>query len=65
MKEVKNKLSVLYIALLCSISIVTFNACSNEDETTETEEVSVTDVDDTDFEATDWTTETHRLYIFK
>ena len=59
MKEVKNKLSVLYIALLYSISIVTFNACSNEDETTETEEVSVTDVDDTDFEATDWTTETH------
>lgn len=56
---------MLYIALLCSISIVTFNACSNEDETTETEEVSVTDVDDTDFEATDWTTETHRLYNFK
>ncbi|SDH25813.1 CotH kinase family protein [Winogradskyella thalassocola] len=59
MKDVKNKLSVLYIALLFSMSIVTFNACSNDDDATETEEVGGVDVDDTDFEATDWTTETH------
>ncbi|WP_458629285.1 CotH kinase family protein [Winogradskyella sp. PC D3.3] len=59
MKEVKNKLSVLYIALLCSVSIVTFNACSNDDDATETEAVVGVDVNDTDFEATDWTTETH------
>ncbi|WP_179348833.1 CotH kinase family protein [Winogradskyella pacifica] len=59
MKDVKNKLNVLYIALLFSVSIVTFNACSNDDDATETEEVGGVDVDDTDFEATDWTTETH------
>jgi hypothetical protein len=65
MKEVKKSLSLnpLLVVLIISVSIMTFNACSSDNEDS-MEVVSEDDdeeivIDDTNFEATDWTTETH------
>ena len=58
MKEVKKSLNLLFVALIFSASIMTFNACS-DDESTTNEEENEEEIDDTDFEATDWTSETH------
>tara|TARA_R110002050_G_scaffold36712_2_gene91717 strand:- start:407 stop:1858 length:1452 start_codon:yes stop_codon:yes gene_type:complete len=57
MKTVKRNFNLLFVAVIFSASTMTFNACSNDDSTTESEEEVV--IDDTDFEATDWTTDTH------
>ena len=57
MKNLKKDFSLLFLVLIFSTSMLTFNACSNDDVTT-IEEV-IEEVDDADFEATDWTTETH------
>ena len=59
----KSKLNTYFITLLFSVAAITFNACSNDDDSTTevtgnsgvTEELYA----DTDFETTDWTTETH------
>ena len=62
MKTIKNSLNVFFVATFFSMALITFNACSSDDDSTTTdedEEVIEEEVDDTDFEATDWTTETH------
>jgi hypothetical protein len=63
MKRVKKKLNLVVVALLFASSLVTFNACSDDESTSiEQEEISedtTEDYSDTNFEATDWTTETH------
>lgn len=61
MKYIKSKLNLLVVAVLFSITLVTFSSCNNDDDvvtTTEDGEV-VVDTDDSDFETTDWTAETH------
>lgn len=57
MKNLNKQLNVLVIGLIFGASMMTFNSCNSDDVTTNEEEVE--DVDDTDFEATDWTTATH------
>jgi spore coat protein H len=57
MKKIKKSLNLLCIALTFSASIMIFNACSTDDATTTEDDAVV--IDDTDFEAIDWTTETH------
>ena len=62
MKYIKNKLNLLVVAVLFSITLVTFSSCNNDDDvvtTTEEEVEVVVDTDDSDFETTDWTAETH------
>jgi len=59
MKKIKKGLKLLFVALTFGTSIMTFNSCSNDDATTDEEGEVIGEVDDTDFEATDWTTETH------
>ncbi|WP_282031798.1 CotH kinase family protein [Winogradskyella eximia] len=54
----RNTIKFLLVAICISTSILTFNACSNDDVNSSSDEVEVI-IDDTDFEATDWTTETH------
>jgi spore coat protein H len=58
MKNMRNTIKFLLVAICISTSILTFNACSNDDVNSSSDEVEVI-IDDTDFEATDWTTETH------
>ncbi len=63
MRTIKKSISFLFIALIFSASTLTFNSCSDDEDDTidvvaeEEEEEEV--VDDTDFEATDWTDATH------
>ncbi len=53
-------MNTLFAALIFSASILTFYSCSSDDDSTEVAGVvEEEDYDDTDFEATDWTTETH------
>ncbi|MFD2541504.1 CotH kinase family protein [Lacinutrix gracilariae] len=59
MKEVKKKLDIIFVAFLFITAISTFNACSTDDDTSASEEETQETVDDADFVATDWTTETH------
>ena len=62
MKYIKSKLNLLVVAVLFSITLVTFSSCNNDDDavtTTEEEGEVVVDTDDSDFETTDWTAETH------
>ncbi|WP_289044312.1 CotH kinase family protein [uncultured Olleya sp.] len=61
MKYLKIKKKLTLLTLLFGITIVTFNSCNDDDSTITTTEVSEVEVviDDTDFEAIDWTTETH------
>ncbi len=64
MKKIKKNINFLFVALIFSASILTFNSCSDDDDDT-TEEVAEEEeeeevvIDDTDFEATDWTDATH------
>ncbi len=57
----KNKNSKIYIkAILLIITVVFLVACNSNDDTTDVlEETNEVIVDDTEFVATDWTTETH------
>ena len=58
MKKIRKNINVLFVVLAFSTSILTFNSCSTDDDSTaEMAEEEV--IDDADFEATDWTTETH------
>ncbi len=73
MKKSRQHTNVLFIALLFGAAMLIFTSCSDDDEITpiiedvavdgtdeETEAEEDTDtLDDTDFETTDWTTETH------
>jgi len=59
MKEVKKKLDIIFVAFLFITAISTFNACSTDEDTSASEEETQETVDDADFVATDWTTETH------
>ena len=65
MKKIKLNINFLFVALIFSASILTFNSCSDDDSTTDSEEEEVIEeeeevvVDDTDFEVTDWTEATH------
>ena len=62
MKTIKSKLNLVLVALLFSVTLITFNSCNNDDDavtTTEEEGEVVVEIDDSDFEATDWTTATH------
>lgn len=67
----KKCINLLFAPLLFSVSLLIFNSCSSDDTVTiiDDDEVVVDDdatndddeevIDDTDFQATDWTTETH------
>ena len=62
MTHIIKKMNLALIALIFSLSIFGFNACSTDDVTdieNEEEEVIVIGEDDSDFEATDWTADTH------
>tara|TARA_R110002111_G_scaffold104583_3_gene162527 strand:+ start:5712 stop:7136 length:1425 start_codon:yes stop_codon:yes gene_type:complete len=59
MKNMRNTIKFLLVAICISTSILTFNACSNDDDVTSSSDEVEVIIDDTDFEATDWTTETH------
>lgn len=58
MKTNNMNLNLLLVALIFSVSTLTFYACSNDDSEAIEEGEDIV-FDDTDFEATDWTTETH------
>ncbi|WP_452229882.1 CotH kinase family protein [Lacinutrix sp. MEBiC02404] len=55
MKKLKRSIHFLLVSLTCSTSLLTFHACTSDDDMV----TSIEEVDDTDFEATDWTTLTH------
>ena len=62
MTDIIKKMNVALIVLIFSLSIFGFNACSSDKVTDiedEEEEVVVIGEDDSDFEALDWTTDTH------
>ncbi|MEM5539672.1 CotH kinase family protein [Olleya sp. AS48] len=61
MKYIKSKLNLLLIAVVFGITLTVFTSCNDDDSvtTTEIEDEDVVVIDDTDFEATDWTSETH------
>ncbi|OBX24441.1 spore coat protein [Bizionia sp. APA-3] len=54
----KQRINFLIVVLVCSATLFTFNSCSDDDlnNATITEESGT---DDSDFEATDWTSDTH------
>lgn len=58
MKNLKKQFNLLAVALIFSVSTLTFTSCNSDDDSSAAEEIAE-EVDDTDFEATDWTTETH------
>jgi hypothetical protein len=57
MKKLKKRINLLFVVLTISISIISFNSCSNDDVVASDD--AIEEVDDTDFVATDWTAETH------
>ncbi len=64
MKTIKKSINFLFVTLIFSASMITLNSCNddNDDLTSiiaEEEEEAENEFDDTDFEATDWTAETH------
>lgn len=72
MKTIKQHSKVLFVALLTGATLLNLSSCSDDDIDTIVEDGAVVDtddetddeeesavVDDADFEATDWTTETH------
>ncbi|ARV05328.1 spore coat protein [Polaribacter sp. SA4-10] len=62
MKKIKNSLSLFFVALIFSASIVAINSCSSDavaDIETEEEGDGEVVIEDTDLVATDWTTDTH------
>jgi spore coat protein CotH len=58
MTHIIKKMNLLFMALIFTISILGFNACSTDD-VTDMEDVVVAGEDDSDFETIDWTTDTH------
>jgi len=58
MNKIKQRINFLIVVLVCSATLFTFNSCSDDDlnNATITEESGI---DDSDFEATDWTSDTH------
>ncbi|WP_296313766.1 CotH kinase family protein [Winogradskyella sp. UBA3174] len=58
MKTIKKSINILFIIIVFSIPILTFNSCSNDDEN-DTVVAVVEEEGDDDFEASDWTAETH------
>ena len=61
MKQIAKSIKPVIGIFAMIIMLLAFNACSNDDDSTEIiiEEEEEIVIDDTDFEATDWTTETH------
>ncbi|APX99807.1 CotH kinase family protein [Lacinutrix venerupis] len=60
MKSIKKTTKLLFVALIFSASIISINACSSDDDIAQVVSEAVEeDVDDSDFEPADWTTETH------
>ena len=62
MKKIKNSLSLFFVALIFSASIVAINSCSSDtvaDIEIEEEGDEGVVIEDTDLVATDWTTDTH------
>lgn len=62
MTHIIKKTNLAFMVLIFSLSIFGFNSCSTDevaDIEDEEEEVVVVEEDDSDFEATDWTAETH------
>ncbi|WP_452223371.1 CotH kinase family protein [Lacinutrix chionoecetis] len=59
MTKFTKQFHLVLTAFIFSAFVITFNACSEDDDITEQQEETTDEVDDTDFEATDWTTETH------
>ncbi|WP_206542243.1 CotH kinase family protein [Lacinutrix himadriensis] len=55
MKKLKRSIHFLFVSLTCSSFIITFQACSTDDDT----EVTTEEFDDSNFETLDWTTTTH------
>tara|TARA_R100000935_G_scaffold2714_6_gene7495 strand:- start:8524 stop:9975 length:1452 start_codon:yes stop_codon:yes gene_type:complete len=59
MNKIKKSLNVLFVTLVFSALLMTFNSCNSDDSEIDEEGEVVGEIDDTDFETTDWTTETH------
>ncbi|REG87323.1 CotH kinase family protein [Winogradskyella sediminis] len=61
MKRLRTIMTLVTVVILSSITTLTFNACSSDDDGTTTtgEDENEEIINDADFEATDWTTETH------
>jgi hypothetical protein len=56
MKTIKKNINFLLITLVFCIPVLTFNSCSNDDNDAV---IVVVEEEDADFEAIDWTAETH------
>ncbi|MBC3847153.1 CotH kinase family protein [Winogradskyella echinorum] len=60
MKRLRKNFNQIFIAFIFSAFLITFNGCSDDDSTTSNDEdEQEVIIDDTDFEATDWTEATH------
>ena len=61
MKRLKRNLNLFIVAVTFGASILTFNACASDEDIAAVvaEEEATEAADDSDFVATDWTTETH------
>ncbi|WP_299385481.1 CotH kinase family protein [uncultured Lacinutrix sp.] len=61
MKRLKRNLNLFIVAVTFGATILTFNACANDEDIADVvaEEEAAEEADDSDFVATDWTTETH------
>ena len=61
MKRLKRNLNLFIVAVTFGASILTFNACASDEDIAAVvaEEEATEEADDSDFVATDWTTETH------
>lgn len=59
MKNLNKKINLFSFVLIFSVCIMTFSACSNDDNTVVNDDEEEVIIDDTDFEATDWTVATH------
>ena len=58
MKTLKKSINFLFITIAFSVAILTFNSCSN-DEGNDSIVATVDEEGDGDFEALDWSAETH------
>ncbi|WP_299252546.1 CotH kinase family protein [uncultured Lacinutrix sp.] len=61
MKRLKRNLNLFIVAVTFGVTILTFNACANDEDIADVvaEEEAAEEADDSDFVATDWTAETH------
>lgn len=63
MKIIKNGINLLFVVFMSCTSMLTFNSCSEDDSSITTNPDEAADenevTDDVNFEATDWTTQTH------